>query len=256
MDTLRESVPAGEPASPCAAALAEPEQTQRLLALYQKALGHDLPNHLVAIQGLARMLELDDGGRLSDRGREYLHRLRAAAQRTGERIKVLADMGRQLRDPQPLVAVPLAEALREAVVEIKLLFPGRFIEYHFQEPLPTLDVTRSGLRQVLVQLLRNAVQSVGAEGTPCVELGCQEAARTVEFWIADNGRGFSPDQLPLVQAFLAGSGASTSLPGLGLALVREIVARWDGAVQVHARPGTGSRVTILVPRRPSGPAEA
>ncbi len=72
-----------------------------LLALLQKALGHELPNHLVAVQGLARMLEMEQAERLDDEGKDYLRRLAAAAQRAHELARSLADRVRAERRSLP-----------------------------------------------------------------------------------------------------------------------------------------------------------
>ena len=75
----------------------------RLLNLLQKALGHELPNHLVAMQDLARLLEMDQAERLDDEGKDHLRRLAAATQRTHELIRTLADLVRASRtDPAPV----------------------------------------------------------------------------------------------------------------------------------------------------------
>ena len=45
------------------------EQLERLLGCFQKALGHELPNQLVALQGLARLIEMEQADRLDEEGR-------------------------------------------------------------------------------------------------------------------------------------------------------------------------------------------
>ena len=88
-----------------------PDRIDHLLALLQKALGHDLPNQLLAIQGLARQLEMDQTERLDDEGKDYLCRLAAAARRTHDEVRGLADLVRAERS-------------------VKALLPGQAVEYH------------------------------------------------------------------------------------------------------------------------------
>src|SRR5689334_5074425 len=71
---------------------------RRLLACYQEALGHQLPNHLVALQGLARLLEEAEAGRLGPEGRTYLGRLAALARQVDDTVRALAEVGRVCRD--------------------------------------------------------------------------------------------------------------------------------------------------------------
>ncbi len=74
------------------------DQLEQLRASLQKALGHDLPNQLVAVQGLVKLLELEEGERLTEEGRDYLVRLAAAARRTHETILQLAQDCRAARE--------------------------------------------------------------------------------------------------------------------------------------------------------------
>src|SRR6266568_1263535 len=70
------------PADPKAEVLRRQLQLgEQLLASFRQAMGHDMPNHLVAAQGLVRLLEMDEKERLSPAGREYLGRLTIVLQR-------------------------------------------------------------------------------------------------------------------------------------------------------------------------------
>src|SRR5947209_6737970 len=100
-----------------------PERAAALLAVFQQTVGHDLPNHLIAIQGLARVLELEEGERLSPAGRDLLARLAAAAQRAHEIVGTLAEIGRVGREVHATEFVALAELGREVAAELNQLFP-------------------------------------------------------------------------------------------------------------------------------------
>src|SRR5258708_7444364 len=127
------------------------ERADHLLACYQMALGHELPNHLVAIRGLTQMLQLDEAEHLGEDGRDYVRRLVGAAQRVQTLVGGLADLGRAMRDSWQVEHVALAEAIKEAVAEIKKLCPEAVFEYHLCEPAPVLAVSRKALHRVLVQ---------------------------------------------------------------------------------------------------------
>ena len=70
------------------------EQAERLLACFEKAVRHELPNQLVAIQGLARLVAEEQANRLDPEGRYQLDRLIALARRTDALVRVLADLAR------------------------------------------------------------------------------------------------------------------------------------------------------------------
>src|SRR5208337_4745167 len=144
-----------------------------LLAILQRALGHEVPNHLIAVQGMARLLELEESERLGPDGRDYLQRLSAAAQRAHGQVRALADFIRALRSQAPAAPVSLPDVVREAATEVNQLFSGCSIEYHFPEHGPYLRMPGTALRQVVVSLLRNARGAALPEQILRVEIGAR-----------------------------------------------------------------------------------
>ena len=219
-------------------------QAERLLACFQKAVGHELPNQLVAIQGLAQVLDLEEGERLSPDGREYLTRLAAAARRTHTLVRALADVGRAWRDRRLREPVALEDEVREAVAQVNQLSSGHPVEYHFSELTTVLTVPRLALRQVLVQLLKHAVQAAPDGRTPRVTVGARRTEAGAEFWVAGDSPGTpSGDPQDLFEPFAPGTGPTTG-NGLGLFLVRLLVEDWGGSVHIQSVPG--QCLTILV----------
>ena len=214
------------------------EQLERLLACFQKALGHELPNQLVALQGLARMVVEEQAERLDDEGRALVLRLADLAKRADGLVRSLAEIGRLTRDPGPVEAVALPDLAREAAAEVNLLSSGWSVEYHFMPEASVLPVSRRGLKLALIHLLRNAVQAGGGRAAP-IEMGSRRTPEGVEWWVKDDGRGFSEAQQGRLFECFAGG-------GLGLFLVRQLVAGWGGAVRVHSEPGKGATFTVLV----------
>jgi signal transduction histidine kinase len=242
------------PLDPSTAGPGEPAQYQRrlelvarLLRCYQKALGHELPNQLVAIQGLLRILGLEERARLSAEGQDYLDRMGVLARRAHELSRALAELARVMLEPPPAAPVALPEVVQEAAAEIHLLCPGLRIEYDFPQGGPLLTVPREALRQVLLQLLHSAVRNVPADRPARIRVGLRRIDGGAAFWIADNGRGLSPQEQQLLFEPFCPRESSASGNGLGLFLVRHLVESWEGAVCVESEPGRGSTFTITVP---------
>lgn len=220
--------------------------TERLLACYQRALGHELPNHLMAIQGLLQILHLEEADRLSPEGRDYVRRAVAASQRTHQLVKALAELGRAGREPPEAVA--LLEVAGEVTAEINQLFPRQNVAYHFPPGGLVLTLPRNSLRQVLTHLFRNAAQAAVPERPLRIELGIREGPGEVAFWVADNGCGIPASRQQQLFEPFAGRDASRPGNGLGLVLVRRLVESWGGTLQVQSEPGEGSRFSVTVPR--------
>jgi len=223
------------------------EQVQQLWALFQQVVGHDLPNHFISIQGLVRVLELEENAKLSSQGRDYLRRLANNVGRIQTLIGGLAEIGRARRENEGAERLALADVAREAAAEVNHLFQGVTIGYHFPQTPLVLIVPRSGLRRVLVHLLRNAVEAASPGQSVCIEIGTRVTEAKAEFSVADNGRGLAPERCQQLRDFLSGQTSTTPGPGLGLVLVREVLSRWDCSLQVESEPGRGSIFTVRLP---------
>jgi signal transduction histidine kinase len=220
------------------------ERAERLLACFGKAVCHELPSRLVAIQGLLRVLEAEAADQLAPEMREYLHRLSAVGQRAETLVADLAELSRVGRNVQTAEVVNLTEVSLEAAAEVNQLFPGQPIEYDIAKGSPPLTVPYAALRQVLVQLLRQAVAGAATERPLRLEIAAQRKADGVELRVADNGRGLPPERQNKVFEPFAGSAEGTD-SGLGLFLVRHLVDTFGGTIEFHSEPGRGSTFTIF-----------
>lgn len=221
-------------------------QSEQLLACYQHALGHDLPNQLVALQGLARILEMELADEIPAESRDHLLRLAALARRTDEFIRKLAQVGRTCRDAGPPTRVAFADVAREALAEANLLSPNGRLEYHGGEDQPFLAVSRAAVHQVLLQLLRNSIAAVAPERVLHAVVSARGVANGVEISVRDNGVGI-PDEI-LTRLFDSrAEGSACGAAGLGLFLVRQLIAGWGGTLQIQSEAGRGTTVTFFVP---------
>jgi signal transduction histidine kinase len=229
-----------------------PAETQRrlaaadaLLACYRRVVGHDLPNRFVVIHGLLQILENEQSAHLTEDGRACLHRLKAAAQRAQTMVQMLGEIGRATPEPPPAQPTDLAEVVQEAAAEVGQLFPGRAIQYDFPQSPVGLPLARPKVRRVLVQLFKNAVQAVPGDRPVQIQVGGQAGQTGAEFSVTDRGGGMSPEFTARLREFFAGRNCQGG--GLGLALVRQIVASAGGQLDVQSTPGQGSVFSVSLP---------
>ncbi len=214
----------------------------RLLTVLQKALGHELPNQLVAVQGLTRLLELEEGERLGAEGRGYLGRVAAGAAKAQALVSALAEVARLGRPVAPAEAVDLAEVVAEAVAEAKQLAAGRPAEYHVTIPALLLSAPRPALCKVLVLLLRR----VGTAAAH-VAVSARPAAEGAEIRVAGDGRAVPPEQAAQLFEPFTGPGGH----GLDLFLARELAEGWGGALRVESLGGARTVFVVTCPVSPS-----
>jgi signal transduction histidine kinase len=129
--------------------------------------------------------------------------------------------------------------------------PGRRAE-GFNAPLIHADFDR--LEQVLGNLLDNAFRHTSRGGR--IEIGARPLVRFVELYVADDGAGIAPADLPhIFDRFYRSQLGEPDMPGagLGLAIAREIVRAHGGTIRASARTGGGAEFAFTIPAAPSSP---
>jgi signal transduction histidine kinase len=130
-------------------------------------------------------------------------------------------------------ALPLAE---KKSVRIETVVPGDAPELHADE---------RAVRQILVNLLFNALDAVDEEGRVKVEFSSEN--EHVSFRITDDGSGMTPDQLQLVKEPFFTSKPVGQGTGLGLTVCLNLVEAHGGNLEISSTPGKGTTVSVILP---------
>jgi signal transduction histidine kinase len=115
------------------------------------------------------------------------------------------------------------------------------------EPVPPIEAVAGDLRQMLLNLVLNALEAVDREGRVEVTVRSAAAGERVAFEVADDGPGIPPEWLERVFEPLFTTKPEGS--GLGLAIVRGLVERSAGSLRAANRPGGGAVFTVELPLR-------
>ncbi|HMB25056.1 MAG TPA: HAMP domain-containing sensor histidine kinase [Anaerolineales bacterium] len=117
------------------------------------------------------------------------------------------------------------------------------VNVHVAQDLPRVQADADRLKQVLLNLLRNAVRHTSPGGI--VAILAEAEAECVRIEVRDTGEGIDPDDLAHIwERFYRGKNVATEGAGLGLALVRELAEAMGGSVDVESVPGEGSCFTV------------
>lgn len=210
---------------------------------------HDLREPLRSIAGFSQLLDRKFGDQLGDQGREYLRYIGRGVSRMQSNLTDLLGISRlgsaalklEEVDLGPLT-VEVMESLREAIGEADAMITWR--------GLPTVRADRAQLRQVLQNLVGNAIKFARPGVPPQVTVAGSVEGEDVRVEVRDNGIGI-PQEL---QADVFGlfrrvhSGREVAGSGVGLAIVRRIVLRHGGSVGLSSTPGEGSVFWFTLPR--------
>ena len=217
-------------------------------------VSHELRSPLTGITGYAELLLRERKGPLTPEQRQYVERIRDAAQYQVGLIEDILDFAALVGERRALqpMSVPVEDVLArtESILAVRAGDDDRAIE-RTPKPAPgSVRADRRATQQILLNLGMNAIK-YGTRGTP-IEIVVEPGDGVVRISVRDQGAGIPADQVerifqPFVQ--LEGDRASGSKRGvgLGLAISRDLARAMRGDITVESTPGEGSTFTLELP---------
>ena len=228
-------------------------RTQLLLAERRATLGtlaggvgHELRNIaqilVAAVDELAASLRA--GEDVTAQARTILPDL----ERVGDHITAHGNRLMQLARPGPdhVSPIDLNDVVRDVAAMLKLAGKLGRVELVLALPANPVIVTvnRTSIEQIFVNLVINAVDATGETGSVTVDV--RPAGTRVHCEVRDTGTGIAPELLDKIfEPFFTTKGDLGT--GLGLPVVREIVASYGGALKVKSTPGAGTVFSFDLP---------
>jgi light-regulated signal transduction histidine kinase (bacteriophytochrome) len=232
-----------------AARTAELAALNKELEAFSYSVSHDLRAPLRGIDGFGRLLEQEYADRLDDAGREYILRMRRAAQRLAQLIDDLLDLSRIERTEIRPTRVDLSALAREIVEELRQGNPQRSVSVAIEE-----GVTAHGdpqlLRIALQNLLDNAWKYSSKVADARIAFGRETVAGEWTYFVRDNGAGFDmayTDKL-FVPFQRLHSPRDFEGTGVGLASVARVIRRHGGRIWAESSPGNGATFRFTLGR--------
>jgi PAS domain S-box-containing protein len=229
----------------------EYEELNKLKSNLLSTISHELRTPLASIKGYSTLL-LDYDRRLKrDEKREYLEAIDRATDRLAELIDHLLDMSRLeaglLR--LDMVSAKIEGLIHDAVAEAQLRSSEHRLRAELQGELPTLTMDGRRIRQVIDNLLDNAIK-YSEQGTEVV-IWTKMKAQELEISVTDQGIGIPAEDLERVfdrmyrieQRLTPGVKGT----GLGLAICKGLVEAHGGRIWVESELGKGSTFCFTLP---------
>ncbi len=142
--------------------------------------------------------------------------------------------------------------VESAIAEVRNSLEQQGIELHYdaEADIGKVDLDRVGIRRCLLNLVTNAADAVTGKKDAKISIKvAASGANEVALIIADNGAGITPENLTKIfEPFFTTKGSHGT--GLGLAVTHKIVNDHGGRMLVDSTPGEGTRITLILPRRP------
>jgi len=228
----------------------EVSRSERLATLGQMAgtLAHELGTPLNSVLGYVQLLAGDEVKS------EQVERLRIIESQVRRMVDTIRSVLDRTRDA-PVTRAPLAfgALVSDTLTLLASRFRARGVAVSVDVPstLPSVRGDAIGLRQVLINLLTNALDAI--EGVGAIEIRAAALTRSdqrglqVEISVHDSGRGMTAEELvhafePFYTTKAAGRGT-----GLGLMIVEQIVHAHGGHLKAESTPGRGTTIRVFLP---------
>jgi PAS domain S-box-containing protein len=231
---------------------------------------HDLQEPLRKIQAFGDRLKMKcEKIQLGEAG-DYLDRMQNAAARMQTLINDLLAFSRVIRSSQPFVPVDLRAVTKEVLSDLEVRIEKNGARVEIGE-LPAIDADPTQIRQLMQNLLSNALKFQPAGAQPVIHItsrvisgpawnnppgsengGVPNANDICEISVQDNGIGFDEKHLEKIFAVFQRLHGRTEYEGtgVGLAVCRRITDRHSGSITAKSQPGKGATFIVTLPFHP------
>lgn len=219
------------------------------VAAFGYSVSHDLRAPLSAISAFAASL-LPERENLTEKGRHRLDRIVAASRRlsgTIDDVLRYSGAGQARMCVQPVDLAPIAE---DVIAEL-----GEGTDIRFSVgPLPQIRGDRTMLRQIMENLIGNAIKFSACRADARVEIRAHAAGGLAQIVVRDNGVGFDMGYRDKLFRLFQRLHPQSEFPGtgVGLAIVQRLVARHGGEVSADSVAGGWTTFRFSVPLCPPG----
>ncbi len=232
-------------------------QANKMIALSKMAAGiaHEVNNPLAAIAekaGWLKDLLVEEDLAASPNFAEFnesVDKIEQHVDRARKIIHNLLGFARRMEPAKEKINVNNLLEETAGFLENEARYVNIRIERAYADNVPVITSDLSQIQQVVLNLLNNAIDAIGNNGTVTVGSRYLDKTDEVELWVADTGKGIPEAELnkifdPFFTTKEVGKGT-----GLGLSISYSIIEKLGGKIRVQSKVGEGTVFTILLPKQ-------
>ena len=229
----------------------------RLKTAFISHVSYELRAPLTSIKGFAELLDSEAFGSVNEKQREYVGYIQNSSEKLEQLIDDILDLatidaGVMQLD---LDSINVGELLKSAggLLTERAQSAGVELKYDISGDFPPFRADERRVKQILYNLLTNAIGFSERGGT--VTMGASRDDDQAVLWVADTGRGMSPDvRARVFDRFMTMTeGSQHRGSGLGLSVVKSFVELHGGTVEIESDEGIGTTVRCRLPLAPVVP---
>jgi light-regulated signal transduction histidine kinase (bacteriophytochrome) len=219
------------------------------LETFSYTVSHDLKGPLRAIETYSKIMLEDYSAALDKAGSEMLFNIKGICDNMINMIGKLL----QYYTTAPLEIkkeiVNLSEICSSTFVEIKSIYPERFIELEFETGMPHILADPMLLKQVVYNIISNAIKFTRTREKTLIVIGCRRGIGEYIFYVRDNGVGINMEFSGKLFRIFQRLHSSEEFEGygIGLAAVRKIIQKHGGKTWIEGKVNEGATVYFTLP---------
>jgi PAS domain S-box-containing protein len=232
---------------------AQLEVANKELEAFSYSVSHDLRAPLRAIDGFSHILLEDYQDKLDDEGKRLLNVVRDNTNKMGQLIDDILKFSRAGRLELTPVEIDMEKMAHEVFEELQPAVDESKLQLEI-EALPHAAGDRAMMRQVFVNLLSNALKFSRNREPARIKVGCSVAGDETIYYVQDNGAGFDMQFVDKLFGVFQRLHGVTEFEGtgIGLAIVKRIIARHGGRVWAEGKVDGGATMYFALPRTGQG----
>ncbi|HZZ80859.1 MAG TPA: hypothetical protein VFE62_20320 [Gemmataceae bacterium] len=212
----------------------------RWLKLMHKVCNHDLPNQLVVLQSLLKLMSLEETERLSEQGQEFLRRLQNASQHASSMVRFLKEMSGLATRAARSEPIALAELARELQGELQRRYPGRQFSFAWEWQTPKVTGDARIFAEALLEMYAGLTHADAQRSR--VSATSRETADGVELT-------FCIEEQPAAPAPPSAGKPRSLEERLPIVLAREWLALCGAVIGPLSTGGADAHFSVTVPNR-------
>ncbi len=228
---------------------AELQAANKELEAFSYTVSHDLRAPVRAMIGFTRILSEEHASQLSDEAQRYLRRVVDNAEKMGNLVDDLLEfsrLGRQTMNTQTAAPDKIA---RQVWGELAAEREGRAVEFTLGD-LPPCRADPALLKQVIFNLLANAIKFTRGREPAEIEFGCREENGETVYFVRDNGAGFDMQYAGKLFGVFQRLHRTSEFEGTGVGLA--IVQRHGGRIWAESEVGKGAIFYFSIEKEAAG----
>lgn len=232
---------------------AELERSNRELQQFAMVVSHDLKQPLIVVKGFLDVLQARAASGPDADAARYLDAAQRAVTRMGDLITDVLDLatsGAPVRAPE---AIDLGETAAAVLDDLRPAIDA--CEARVQvDVLPTIEGSPTQIRQLLQNLIANALKFTRPDRPPTVHVRAARRGRSVVLVVEDDGVGVPAElRSSVFELFARGDHPELGGSGIGLAVCARVVANHHGSIRLEETDGGGCTVVVTLPLEQPAP---